>query len=161
MLPLYLTILFAVIMTPGIILSFIPMMPAFPFMFLIAGIYGLLDKFTHLSLTEFGILGGILVLSFIIDYSAGALGAKYGGASKKSLIWGFAGLLIGLLVFPPFGSFLGLFLAILIAEYARTKNQKKALRAASGSLFGSFAGVLVNVVLSMVFVGLFVFFALR
>jgi uncharacterized protein YqgC (DUF456 family) len=146
------------LMVPGIAMAFIPMLPALSYMFLVALLFGIYDKFTHVSSTEMLILLGIVLVSIVIDQGAGVLGAKYGGAHTKSLLWGMLGGFIGTILFPVLGSFIGLFIAVLGAELYYKKSQGLAMKAAGSALIGSITGVVVNIILACTFIGLFIYF---
>lgn len=153
--------IFALLMLPGLAGVLLPVVPGIPLMFVVALVFGFVDQWEHLLLWELGVLVGIVLLSVLVDYLAGLIGARYGGASRRAILWGLVGLAIGLLVFPPFGGLIGLFVGVLVAELVGGRDQLQALRAAAGSLLGSIAGILGNVLLGMVFLGLFILFALR
>lgn len=153
-------IIFSLLLLPGLLGIIIPMLPGIPLMFLVALIFAISTNFKALGLWEIVILGVIAIVSIVVDYFSGILGAKYGGAKKWSLAWGFVGLIVGLFVFPPFGGIIGLFLGILLSELYFVKNQKKAFRAATGGLIGSLAGIIINLILALTFIILFVIFAL-
>jgi len=152
------------LLIPGIFMSFVPMLPALSYMFVMALAFGIFDRFAALSVGETLGLLCIALVSIAVDHTAGLLGAKYGGAHSKSLLWGILGAFIGLFTLPAFGSFVGLFLGVLFAElYYREHHpdkHKKAVKAAGSALVGSAVGVAVNVVLSVIFFGLFLFFVL-
>ncbi len=150
--------IFTVLLLPGIAGAFLPI-PGLLYMLLVALIFGFIDGFQNILLWELGVLAGIAVLSTINDYLSGILGAKYGGAGKKSVLYGFFGMLVGTFLLPPFGGLLGIFLGILLAEILRHGNKEKAVRAATGSLIGSAIGMAITLVLSIVFIFLFVIFA--
>ncbi len=139
-------------------MTFIPMMPALPYMFLMAGIFGLLDGFERFTINNLLVFAGILVVSILVDYFAGVIGAKYGGASRRGISFGFLGLVLGFLLIPPFGGFLGLFLGILISEFVMKGDKTKALKAATGSLIGSISGIFINTLLAIAVFALFITF---
>lgn len=153
-------IIATVLMLPGLIGIVIPAFPGIPYMFVIALIYGFITHFQTLSTTHFIILGILALISLIVDYTTGLLGAKYGGATKKSIAFGLLGSIAGTVLLPPFGGILGLFLAILLSELFLHKGNKKAVKAASGGLIGSLAGIIVNIILAVVFIVCFIIFAL-
>jgi hypothetical protein len=155
-----LVIIFFVLMVPGIAGAFLPL-PGLLYMFIISLIYGFVDKFQHLQLWELGVLAGVALLSIINDYLSGLLGAKYGGAAQKSMLLGIVGMIIGLILFPPFGGLVGVFVGILIAEFIRHGNSDKAVRAATGGLVGSIIGMAVTLVLAIVFLFIFTIFAVK
>lgn len=146
------------LMLPAIPLTLTPF-PSQLFMLLIAVGFGFIDSFTHLTGTEVAILSGLFVLSVIIDQVSGLLGARYGGASVKSIGAGFLGMIIGTIVLPPFGGFIGMFVAVTLTEYANHKNHSRALKAAAGSFLGLLAGKIINTLLALVFAILFFVFA--
>jgi len=156
-----LLMIFIIIMIPGIAGVVLPALPSLPYMFVIALIFGFLDKFTHLTITNIVVLLLITLVSILVDYFSGILGAKYGGAGKQSMILGLIGFLFGLLISPPFGGFVGLFLGILIAELYYFKDHLKALKAATGGLLGTVFGMIINLLLGISFLGLFILFAFR
>jgi uncharacterized protein YqgC (DUF456 family) len=145
---------------PGLIGILLPVAPGIPYMFIVALIFAIINGFADLQPHEIGILGGIAVLSLIIDYAAGILGAKFGGASKEALIAGFLGLLIGTVVLPPIGGIFGLFAGIFLAETYRRRTKEEAIKAATGGVLGSVASIAINLILGLVFIGLFIWFAL-
>jgi len=152
------SIIVSILLAPLVFLTLIPVFPAIPMMFGLGLIYGFVDKFKHLDLNNYLMLGGILAVSILIDYFAGILGAKYGGAAKESLIFGLLGVVLGTFLLPPFGGVLGLFLGILIAEIIRFKDHYKAIKAASYSVVGTITGVIFNFFLAIAFFVLFLIF---
>jgi hypothetical protein len=145
-------------MFPGMFMTLIPMVPALPYMFLVAGAFGFLDGFERLTTQNLWVLAGILIVSILVDYFSGIIGAKYGGASRRGMLFGFLGLILGFMIFPPFGGFIGLFTGILIAEFIIKKSEIGALRAATGSLIGTLSGIFINTLLAITFFVLFVIF---
>lgn len=155
-----LVIIFFVLMIPGIAGAFLPL-PGLLYMFIISLIFGFVDKFAHIQLWELGVLAGIALISMINDYMSGLLGAKYGGAAQKSMLYGIIGMIIGLIIFPPFGGLVGVFIGILLAEIIRGNSQEKAVRAATGGLVGSIVGMVITLILAIIFLFLFTIFAIK
>jgi uncharacterized protein YqgC (DUF456 family) len=124
-------------------------------MFGMVFVYGLIDGFETLQFWHLAIFGALALLSIGIDYSSGLIGAKLGGANKTSLLFGILGLFIGLMIFPPFGAFLGLFVGVFIAELLQFNDRRKALKAASYSVATTIIGALANILIA---VGIFVAF---
>jgi hypothetical protein len=156
---IWLQILFSTLIFAGIFMTVAPMMPGLPFMFLLAVLFGFLENFSVLTLNELGILSIILAVSLVIDYSAGILGAKFGGASWRSIFVGLsAGVLGGLLTLSPFGAFIGLFAGIVMSEMFRNHNGLLATRAAVSYIIGATFGIMLNVCLATLFFSLFIYF---
>ena len=128
-------------------------------MFVVSLVFGAIDGFVRLSPVELAILLIITVLSILVDWGAGALGARYGGAHMKSLIWGILGAVIGTFIFFPFGGLIGLFLAIFFSEiYYQPDNADRAVGAATGALMGTAIGMAVNAILAIMFFAAFIVF---
>lgn len=154
-----LPIIFALLVIPGVFLVFIPFLPALSYMFVVALVFGAIDGFVRLSPVELAILSIITVLSIVVDWGAGVLGARYGGAHLKSLLWGIFGAVIGTFIFFPFGGLIGLFVAILVSEiYYQPKHSNRAVGAAAGALMGTAIGMAVNAILAIMFFAAFVVF---
>lgn len=152
---------FAVIMLVGVAGVLVPLLPGIPFMFLAALVFGFVDRFAHMLWWELVLLLVIVLLSLVVDYSSGMIGARYGGASRRAALAGLVGFIVGLLSFPPFGGFIGLFAGVLAYELITHGEGLRALKAASGSLLGSISGIIANLFLAILFLVLFVVFALR
>jgi hypothetical protein len=158
MLNIILSVVFSVFIGTGILLTLIPLVPGILVMFVLSVIFAIITGFSLISVSELSVLGGILLISVIVDFSAGLIGAKYGGASKYGLYYGLISLIIGFLLLPPFGGFVGMFAGVLLAEILAGRDEKRAIRAALGSVAGSFVGVAINVILAVIFFILFVVF---
>lgn len=158
-LPLIIAVLF---LLPGLAAVFVPVLPAVPYLFVVTLIYALLTGFHPLSGSELAILGVIALVALAVDQLSGILGAKYGGATKKALLFGFIGTIVGAVVGGgPIGAFAGLFGAILVAELTQLRTHQEALKAATGGLLGVLVGYTINIVLAFTFFILFLVFALR
>ncbi|MFA5270124.1 MAG: DUF456 domain-containing protein [Patescibacteria group bacterium] len=155
-----LIIVAGVLMLPGLLGVFLPILPGIPFMFVIALICAIITKFTVLSGIEIGYLAGLMILSLLVDFLSGMLGAKMGGASGKSLLIGMVGLLLGTLLLPPFGGILGMFIGVVAGEIYFFGKTKAAIKAATGSVLGALTGAVINLIVGLVFVGLFFVFAI-
>lgn len=155
-------LVFAILfLLPGLALVFVPLFPALAYMFLVSLLYGVLNRFDVLSGQELTILGAVTLTGIIIDQLAGILGAKWGGATRKGMLWGFCAAVVGSLVGSPLLGFVGLFVAILAAEISQFRGRREAMRAATGAVIGMLAGWLTNIALAFTFFGLFLYFTLR
>jgi hypothetical protein len=152
-------IITGILMLPGLLGIFLPVLPGVPFMFVIALIYAAITKFAILNGVEIGYLAGLMILSLLVDFLSGVLGAKLGGASGKSLLIGILGLLLGTLLFPPFGGIVGMFLGVVAGEIYLLGRVKTAVKAATGSVIGTLSGAVINLLVGLTFVVLFFVFA--
>lgn len=152
-------ILASVLMLVGLAGTALPVLPGITLMFFIAVVFGFADRFQHLTGLEVFVLFALTLFSLGVDYFAGLLGARYGGASAKAMVAGVIGFILGLILFPPFGGLIGIFAGVLLAELYLHRDQRRALRAASGSLIGTLAGIVIGVVIGVIFLALFIWFA--
>ena len=137
-----------VIIILGLLLSLVglagcllPVIPGPPLSFLALIILSLVKNWEPFSPTLLIILAIITVFVSIFDNIAPVAGAKKYGASK----WGFwmsvAGMLIGLIFFPPWGIILGTFIGAFVGELISGKEGSHALRAGWGVFVGTFVGI--------------------
>jgi uncharacterized protein len=149
-----------VLLVPGVFMALVPMLPALSYMFVVALVFAIYNSFSTLEVKELLILLGITFVSIVVDHTSGLLGAKYGGAHTKSLLWGIVGSIIGTFIAPAVGTFIGLFLGVLVAEFYYRKSGDKAIKAAGSALLGSLVGVVANVILAIAFIATFVIFVI-
>ena len=152
----FLLILGLLLMIVGIIGSLLPALPGPP----ISWVGILLLYFCHGIETNYWLLGITLVIAIVIgilDYVIPAKGTKYFGGSSYG-IWGTnIGLVIGIFAPIPFGFLIGPFVGALIGELIYNSSEgKRALKAATGSFLGFLAGTFMKVLVSFLFLGLFV-----
>lgn len=147
---------FILIISLGVLSSAIPFIPSMLFMYFTALLYSILDGFVHITPANIMVFSLIFLGSILLDFGSGLIGAKLGGASKRSIFMGFLGMIAGLLIAPPFGALLGLFAGVLVSELARGEDAESSLKSAGSTLIGAFIGTLLNVVLALFFLILFV-----
>lgn len=153
--------IFSLLMLPGLFFAFMPFLPSLGYMMLLTLAYALfLNAQNFLSGQELLILAILVLAAFLTDFLSGTLGAHFGGASKKSIAAGLAGLAIGFILLPPLGSFLGFFLAVFASEIYFNRGRQQALRAAAGSVIGAAIGTVINIGIGLSFIALFTLFAL-
>lgn len=151
-----LIILICCLMVIGLVGTLIPILPGLPLIYFAFLIYGLLTHWQDYGIPFMLIWGMITFLLVIIDYYAGALGAKKYGASSAG-IWGavIGGILgviflgfLGIILGPIFGAFTG--------ELLSGKSKASALQASWGTFIGFLAGSMLNVITALVMIGSFI-----
>lgn len=120
--------------------------------FLAAAGYGWLRDFNGMSVNFFLLLLGLLLLGELVEFVAGAVGAKRQKASLPTIvaaaIGGVAGGITGTLLMPVVGSLLGAFGGAFLAsygvEYLITGNSSQSAKVAKGVLVAQLAGMVVK-----------------
>ncbi len=93
-------------------------------------------------------MGALAVLTMVLDYVLPLIGAKRFGASSRGFWGALAGMLLGLIFFPPFGLIFGAFLGAVAAELTAGKTNSKALRAGWGVFLGTMTALAAKLVVS-------------
>lgn len=143
------------IMLIGAIGTIAPLLPGTPLIFAGVLLYGLFDGFVHLSVSATVAILILMVMSLVVEYFSGVIGAKSFGASKYgnwgALIGGLTGLLwlpLGLILGPLFGAILG--------ELYYKKDLQSAFRSGIGTLVGLMGGTLIKLGIAFTMVGIFI-----
>jgi uncharacterized protein YqgC (DUF456 family) len=138
----------------GLIGAFLPFLPGVTLMFIGMAMIGWLDNFHRIGYGTLGILLVLVLISYIVDYAAGAWGAKRVGASKQA-VWG---ALIGSVV----GIFMGLigilfmpFVGAVIGELLAQGDVEKATKVGMGAWLGLVMGMACKVAIAFSMLGIF------
>lgn len=108
-----------------------------------------------------GILIVLCIAAHVVDFVAGAVGARRFGATKWGAFGGFVGAIVGLFFFPV-GLFLGPVLGALCAEIIFAgRSLGPAVRSGWGTLIGTTAGMIGKLVIDVAMVVIFLWSALR
>ncbi len=144
-----------ILMIIGLLGSFLPVLPG-PIIswFGIALLY-----FSNIIPLNYLILGITLLITVVVsvlDYIIPSQGTKKFGGSSYG-IWGTnIGLIIGIFAPIPLGFIIGPFLGALIGELIyNKKDQKRALKAATGSFIGFLASSFIKFLLCIILLGLY------
>lgn len=145
----------AVLALVGLLGTVLPALPGTALIFLVALGYGWLTGFAKAPPAFLWTLGGLALLSQVVDWGAGALGSRLGGASPKAMIGAAAGALVGVIVLGPLGIVFGPVLGALVVELARGRGLASAGRAGLGAGVGALVGLLVQALIGLVMAVLF------
>ena len=137
----------------GIIL---PVIPSTPLIWSGVFIYAVFDGFESISWLLLLIFAILTVISLILDYFGGIIGAKKYGATKwgliGSVIGGIAGFFMGGIVGLIFGPFFG---AVLL-ELIFGKDLRGAFKSGVGTLVGFLGGVIAKLTIGVIMIGIFI-----
>ena len=141
----------------GIAGSFLPVLPG-PFMGWIGLLLLHLTNAIPMSYLLLIITFLISVVIWMLDYIIPSMGTKRFGGSRWGAIGTTIGLIVGILLPIPLGFLFGAFLGALIGELLYNhKDIKRALKAAFGSFVGFSASTTLKFMVSLVFVGLYLY----
>lgn len=137
-------ILAIILFIAGLIGTILPLLPGAALIFGGMLIYGFMTKFATLDASFFLLQALALVLIFLVDYFASAVGTKRYGGSKQATWGAIIGAVVGVF-FGPIGIVIGPFLGAVGAEYLNRKDISKALRVGFGTIVGILGGTVVKI----------------
>jgi len=152
-------LLAATLIAMGVSLLLMVVIPILPGQFLIwlaALVYGILSDWQTLGGSTFLTLTLLMILAAAIDFVAGWLGARKGGASWPGIAIGLGLGLVGLIIFNALGAILGVLIGIIGYEYYGQKQEwSQAWRAGLGYLSGLLVSLVIRFAISIVMVVIF------
>jgi uncharacterized protein YqgC (DUF456 family) len=146
-------------MLVGLFGLLVPFFPGIELIWVTALLYGLVNKFGTLGGWMFALITLLGLFAMVIDNILMVVLARHEGAAWKSLLLGFLGGVVGLVIFPPWGGFIGSPLAVYLFEYLRLRDWKKAWAALRGLALGWLASLVVRFMLAAAMVGLWLVWA--
>jgi len=137
----------------GLVGSVLPLLPG-PFLIFLGGVlHTVLLPEQGMGWVGLVILALLLVVSYIVDMAAGAMGARWFGASRWGIYGVFVGGIVGLF-FAPLGFLLGPLIGGLAFELLFAKKRMApAVKSTWGTLLGTGVGLAVRLVLALAMVG--------
>jgi uncharacterized protein YqgC (DUF456 family) len=131
-----------VFMIIGLAGTLFPVLPGIPIIWLSVLFYAIVEGFEAIDPFTFIVLTLMAIVAGTADIWMSMLGAKTGGASGRSMLFGCLGSLIGFIVGTLFvigqlfGALIGYVLGILISEYQKHRDWNLAIKASLGGLAG-------------------------
>lgn len=149
-----------VFMGIGLLGTVLPLLPGIPIIYVGYLVYGLATGWRNYGVVAVVSWGIVTLLVQILDYYAGALGAKKFGASSMG-VWGSViGAIVGFIIFNVAGLVIGTFGGALAGELIHGRSLQEALRSGWGAFIGFLVGSLFKVVLGVVMIGVFLWLVL-
>lgn len=152
---LLLWMLAAFLVLLGIAGLMLPALPGAPLLF--AGLFtaAWAEDFIYVGTGTLIVLAVLAVLISIVDFIAGALGAKHFGASPRAVAGAVIGAALGLFFGLP-GVLLGPFAGAVIGELSVHKDLNAATRAGFGASLGLLIAAVAKIALAFTMIGVFV-----
>jgi uncharacterized protein YqgC (DUF456 family) len=133
-----------------------PVLPGIPLMFAGMLLAAWIDDFTRIGPWSLGVLGVLTLVTLVIDFAAGSLGAKRAGASPRAVTGAAVGTVVGIFFGLP-GLILGPFVGAVVGELAGAGGPGRALRVGIASWLGFVFGTVLKVAIAFAMLGVFAF----
>ena len=147
--------LVVLLIVAGIAGTLLPMLPGTALVFagLLLGAW--IDDFTLVSGVTVAVLGVLTLISWVVDYVSGLLGAKKVGATPQAVIGAAIGTVLGIftglwgLVFMPLAG-------AAIGEYIAIRDMVQARRVGVATWIGMMVGAVLKIAITFLMIGVFV-----
>lgn len=142
----------------GLAGTVIPALPGVPLVF--AGLFvgAWIGDFQTVGWFTIGILAALATVAWIVDFVAGAAGARYLGASSRAFWGATLGAVVGIF-FGLVGILLGPFIGAMIGELSGGNDLVSSGRAGMGAWLGMVVATAVKLALVFLMIGIFAFAA--
>jgi uncharacterized protein len=144
----------------GLVGSVVPWMPGPLFILAGAVVWAVATDFHTLGWGRLALLAAVAALSFLLDFLAGAVGARRYGASRWGVVGAIVGAIVGLFL-GPLGLILGCVAGAVVGELVRGADLAGGVRSGLGALVGLLAGLVADLVVSITMIGLFLYWVWR
>lgn len=152
--PAFLWILAVALMLIGLAGVVLPALPGVPLMFAGMLVAAWIDGFTRIGVVTLVMLGVLTLSTLVIDFAAGALGARRVGASRRAIVGAALGTVVGLFFGLP-GLLLGPFVGAVAGELAGRRDLDRALRVGVASWLAFVFGTLLKIAIAFAMLGVF------
>jgi uncharacterized protein YqgC (DUF456 family) len=147
-------VLAASLILTGLAGMILPLLPGAPLLFLGLVIGAWAEDFIHVGYGTLGILAGLTLLTYVVDFLSGALGAKRFGASKRAMIGATIGAVVGLFM-GIVGIIVGPFIGAVIGELTAKRTLSDAGYAGVGTTLGLVVGIAVKLLIGVTMIVIF------
>jgi len=149
-------LLAGLIVIAGLAGTVIPALPGVPLVFAGLFIGAWIGNFETVGWATVGILAVLAIVAWIVDFLAGAAGARYLGASSRAFWGATIGAIVGIF-FGLAGMLLGPFIGAMLGELSGGSNMLHSGRAGIGAWLGMIVATAVKLGIAFLMIGLFVF----
>lgn len=149
-------VLATLMIAAGFVGAILPALPGVPLVFCGMLLAAWADGFAHVGTFTLIVLGVLAVLSIVVDFIAGVLGAKRVGASRRAIIGAAVGTLVGIFFGIP-GLLLGPFVGAVLGELSAGGGLHKATGVGVGAWIGFLVGTVFKLGICFAMLGIFAF----
>jgi hypothetical protein len=147
-------ILSSVLVLAGLAGLVLPALPGAPLLFLGLVAAAWAENFAYIGWGTLTVLGGLAVLTYAVDFAAGAFGARRFGATNRAVVGAALGTLLGLFFGLP-GVLLGPFVGAVTGELTGNRDLHRAGMAGFGATLGLALGAAAKIALAFAMLGIF------
>ena len=138
----------------GIAGMLVPALPGAPLLFAGLFVAAWAENFEYVGYGMLALLAVMSLLTYLVDFISGALGAKHFGASSRAAIGAALGAVVGIFFGLP-GILLGPFVGAVLGELTEQDDMRAAGRAGIGATVGLLLGTAAKMAIAFAMVGLF------
>ena len=149
-------LLMLLVMGVGLAGTILPWVPGIPLIYAGYIVFGLFTDWKYFGTGFMVFWGTVTFLMIILDYYAGAIGARRHGASAAGTWGSVLGAILGIVFLGFIGIIVGPFLGAVVGELLAGKTSGSALRSGWGTFLGLLAGSLFKLIVGITMVGVFV-----
>ena len=149
-------LLSGLIIIAGLAGTVVPALPGVPLVFLGLFIGAWIGDFETIGWVTIGVLAVLTLIAWIVDFVAGAAGARYLGASSRAF-WGASIGAVAGIFFGVVGMLLGPFIGAVLGELSGGSNMVQSGRAGVGAWIGMVVATAVKLAIAFLMVGIFIF----
>jgi len=150
-----------IIMGVGLFGLIVPIFPGITVIWLAALGFGVVTGFTTLGWVLFGLITVLLIAGVSIDNILMGAKAHKEGAAWSSLALGMLAGILGTIFFPPVGGIIAAPLVVLLLEFLRQNDIKKAIATLRGLAVGWGAAFVVRFFIGLAMIGIWLLWALK
>jgi uncharacterized protein YqgC (DUF456 family) len=137
-----------IILAAGIIGCVLPIIPGPPLAYAALIVVSIARNWKAANPTVLIVLGVAAAAVTVMDYLMPLITSKWKGAGKAG-IWGsVAGMIVGMIFFPPFGVIIGTFAGAVLGELLFSNRPEGALKAGWGVFLGTMLGIALKLAVS-------------
>jgi len=140
----------------GLAGTIVPALPGIPLVFFGLFIVAWIDDFTVVGWTAVAVLGALTLIGWLVDLVAGAVGARYLGASRRSFWGATIGAVAGLFFGLP-GIILGPFIGAVLGELSSGRDVFQSGRVGVGTWLGMVVATAAKLAIAFLMIGIVIF----
>lgn len=139
----------------GVLGLALPILPGAPLLFVGLVCIAWAEDFVFVGAGTLVLLAVLAVLTYVVDFAAGAFGVRRFGASPRAMLGAILGAIVGLF-FGLVGIVIGPFVGAGIGELSTGRNLRAAGRAGIGATIGLVIGIAAKLTLAFAMIGIFI-----